>query len=55
MFAFLAALAFAIAALIAFSSLSGLSVIGLIAVGLVFLALHVAGVWSSVPWGHRGS
>lgn len=50
MFAFLAALAFAIAALIAFTSLSGLSVIGLIALGLCFLALHVAGVWTAVPW-----
>ena len=50
MFIVLAALVWAIAALIAFSTLSGLSVIGLIAVGLVFLSLHVAGVWTAVPW-----
>jgi hypothetical protein len=53
MFIFLAALVWAIAALIAFSTLSGLSVIGLIAVGLVFLALHLAGLWTTVPWQRR--
>jgi hypothetical protein len=49
MFAILAALCFAIAALIAFATLSGLSVLGMIALGLAFLALHDAFGWP-VPW-----
>lgn len=49
MFAVLAAICFAIASLIAFTSLSGISVIGLVALGLFLLALHfVLGV--GVPW-----
>lgn len=48
MLAVLAALLFAIAALIAFGGLSGLSVTGLIAAGLCALALHL--VWPLAPW-----
>lgn len=54
MFAWLAALCFAIAALIAFTTLNGISVTGLIALGLLFLALHLAGLWTAVPW-RRGA
>ena len=43
MFAIIAAILFAIAALIAFGSLSGISVTGLIAAGLACLAVHL--VW----------
>lgn len=50
MFAILAAIAFAVAALIAFTPLSGISVLGLLALGLFFLALHLVVPWS--PW-HR--
>ena len=42
MFAILAAIAFAIATLIAFTSLNGISLIGLIALGLLCVALHLA-------------
>ena len=42
MFAILAVIAFAIASLIEFTSLSGISVIGLIALGLLCVALHLA-------------
>ena len=50
MAAVLAVVAFAIAALIAFTPLSGISVLGLVALGLFFLALHLLWPWS--PW-HR--
>jgi hypothetical protein len=46
-----AILAFAIAALIAFSTLSGISVIGLVCVGLAFQAVHLSGL----AWGRRGT
>ena len=49
MFAILAFVAFAIAALIAFTPLSGISVLGLIAIGLALLALHLI-VPVAVPW-----
>lgn len=47
MFAFIAALLFAIATLIAFTALNGVSVTGLIAAGLLCLTLHliVPGTW----------
>ena len=46
-----ALLAFAIAALIAFTSLGGISVMGLVALGLFFLALHfVVPERYGVPW-----
>ena len=45
MFAFIAAILFAIATLIAFTSLNGISVIGLIAAGLLCLALDRAFDW----------
>jgi hypothetical protein len=47
----LACIAFAIAALIAFSTLSGISVIGLVCVGLFFTALHLSGLGSG--WGRH--
>lgn len=50
MFALIAAILFAIATLIAFSALSGISVIGLIAAGLLCIALHLCGFWTGVPW-----
>lgn len=40
----LAILAFAIAALIAFTTLSGISVIGLVCVGLTALSIHLSGI-----------
>jgi hypothetical protein len=47
----IALLAFAIAALIAFTSLNGISVIGLGMVGLFFLTLHfVVPERYGVPW-----
>jgi hypothetical protein len=48
MFAIAAVVLFAIAALIAFGSLSGVSVIGLVAAGLACLAFHLA--WPITPW-----
>jgi hypothetical protein len=50
MFAILAAILFAIATLIAFTALSGISIIGLVCAGLLCVALHLAGAWTAVPW-----
>jgi hypothetical protein len=47
----LACVAFAVAALIAFSTLSGISVIGLVCVGLFFTAVHLSGFWVRGPNG----
>jgi hypothetical protein len=44
MLAIIAAICFAIAAIILFGALSGISALGLIAVGLALLALHM------IPW-----
>lgn len=53
MFAIIAVVLFAIATLIAFTSLSGISVLGLIAAGLLCIALHLAiGGTVTIPW-HR--
>lgn len=54
MFGIAAIVLFAIAALIAFTPLSGISVIGLIAAGLACLALHLLGFWTAMPW-RRGA
>lgn len=48
MFAVLAVVLFAIATLVAFTSLSGVSIIGLIAAGLLCLALGAVVPWA--PW-----
>lgn len=50
MLAFLAALCFGIAALIAFTPLNGISVIGLIALGLFFFALGDGLARPAIPW-----
>jgi hypothetical protein len=54
MLAFLAALCFAIAALIAFTSLNGISVIGLIALGLTLWAVNYGFANPGAPWARRG-
>jgi hypothetical protein len=48
----LAIVAFVIAALIAFGVFSGVSVIGLVSLGLIGLSLHVGGV--GPYWGSNG-
>ena len=49
MFGIAAVVLFAIAALIAFSTLSGISVIGLVCAGLACLAVHL--LWPvALPW-----
>ena len=53
MFGIAAVVLFAIAALIAFTPLSGIDVVGLLAAGLACLALHLL-VPVSVPW-RRGT
>lgn len=51
MFAIIAAILFAIATLIAFTSLNGISVVGLIAAGLLCIALHLLfGGVIALPW-----
>lgn len=50
MFAILAAILFAVATLIAFTALHGISLMGLVAAGLLCLALHLAGTWTAAPW-----
>ena len=50
MFGIAAVILFAIAALIAFGSLSGISITGLIAAGLACLAVHL--LWPLTPWHH---
>jgi len=51
MFAIIAALLFAIAAMLAFGTISGISVIGLMAIGLACVSLHLAGVGAGfAPW-----
>ncbi len=52
MFAIGALIVFVVAALLAFGAISGITVIGLVCVGLALLAAHH--VWGvAVPW-HRG-
>lgn len=55
MFAILAVILFAIATLIAFTPLSGISVLGLVAAGLLCLTLHllVPSAWGPA-WTRRG-
>ncbi len=54
MFGIAAVVLFAIAALIAFTPLGGISIIGLIAAGLACLALHLMGAWAGLPWRRAG-
>lgn len=56
MLAILAAIAFGFAAIFAFvGNIVGLNIIiGVIAIGLVLLALHQAGVWTYTPVRTRG-
>lgn len=50
LFIILAAICFIIGALIAFTPLSGISVIGLVCLGLFFLALSGAWGGPAMPW-----
>lgn len=54
MFGIAVVVLFAIAALIAFTTLSGISVTGLLAAGLACLAVHLLTIpgWSAWPWRH---
>lgn len=55
MLAIAAAIAFAFAAIFCFlvGGVGLSTVIGIIAIGLILLALHQAGLWTAVPWRGR--
>jgi hypothetical protein len=50
MFGWLAAALFAIAALLIFGTITGINPLGVIALGLVSLAVHLSGVGPRYPW-----